>query len=61
MDDDKFAKDVAANHDRADVKKALDRETDDGPGFEDESELGEFQDLPDAEELSTQDPMEELK
>lgn len=39
MDPKKFEKDIKTNHDKADVKAALERETDDGPGFEDESEL----------------------
>ena len=41
MEHKKFEKDIDSNHDRADVKAALKRETSDGPGFEDESELDE--------------------
>lgn len=61
MEDDKFAKDVAKNHDKADVKAALARETSDGSGFEDESELDEYEQLPDAEELAADKGLDALK
>ena len=59
MDHEKFEKDIKANHDKADVKAALARETSDGSGFEDESELDEYTELPSAEDLSDEQPKEE--
>ena len=61
MDHEKFEKDVTKNHDRADVKAALDRETADGPGFEDEGELDQYAQLPDAEVLNQEEPKDSLE
>lgn len=60
MDDDKFAKDVAKNHDKADVKAALARETSDGSGFEDESELDKYEQVS-AEDITPEQPLDALK
>lgn len=60
-DDDKFAKDVQKNYDKTDVKAALERETADGPGFEDESELDKYEQLPAEGPAEPEDPMEALK
>ena len=57
----KFEKDVSQNHDTADVKAALERETADGSGFEDESELDQYEQLSAEDVVSDESSLEALK
>jgi hypothetical protein len=57
----KFEKDLSKNHDTADVKAALERETADGSGFEDESELDNYETLPSSDEAVMEKPKDDLE